>query len=339
MNGGESTYRYAIEHFTRDGRSLGQALVLPDFQPAREWAYFAAVRRGELPLVTAPACGEVVPIWCDDLGPPHCSGVRVLGTDFPSDYFRDAARQKARDYAKEGGDAGDAPALFRVHAYPCGSPPQAEPDPLGFGVETIPEPIAIGARELAERIASSEAAGAADPLDVPVFVEGAILRDVCALAEAAGALETGGVLVGRLERDPHSDEIFVDVTAQIPARQGEASESSFAFTPETWAAAHAALELRGSGELIVGWWHAHPYFCRSCPEDRRPACRFSRPFFSGDDVHLHRTCFPQAWQQALLVSERPDGERIPALFGWRMGRVTQRGFWRLRATEEGRCRG
>ena len=71
-------YRYALEHFTREGRPLGQARVTPDFGPAREWAYFEAVRRGSLPLVTAPAGGAVVPIWSGELGPPHVSGVRVL---------------------------------------------------------------------------------------------------------------------------------------------------------------------------------------------------------------------------------------------------------------------
>ena len=63
MSGTHESYRFALEHFAADGRRLGKAPVAPDFQPAREWAYFAAVRRGELPLVAAPADGEVAPLW------------------------------------------------------------------------------------------------------------------------------------------------------------------------------------------------------------------------------------------------------------------------------------
>ncbi len=337
------TYRFAVEHFSREGRTLGQALVTPDFQPARECARFEAARRGILPLVTEAAAGEIVPIWCDELGPPHCTGIRVLETDFSADYFLEAAQQKAGEYREKGEVRAGDPLWFRVCAYPAAAeePPPQHPAAVGFGVESLAEPIALGERSLAKMVASSEEVGDPDPHDAPVFVAAQVLREVQALSEQAGDVETGGVLVGRLDRDSEGSEIFAEVVAQIPARYAEACAASFAFTPDTWAAAHAALALRGRSELVLGWWHSHPHFCRSCPEEKRESCRFARPFFSADDVHLHRTCFPQAWQLALLVSELRGGERVPALFGWRMGRVVARSFRTLRqeGRKEGRCRG
>lgn len=340
-------YRYALEHFTGEGRSLGQTLVTPDFGPAREWAYFEAVRRGALPLVTAPAGGAVEPLWSDELGPPHLRGIRVAGSEFGSAYFLELAQRQAAAYVERGELARGDRYRYRVCAYPVEPEPEAAP---AFAVEALAEPIALGGGALAERLAASDAVGEHDALDAPVFVADLVLREVCALAEQAGELETGGVLFGRLHRDATAAEVFAEVTAQIPARHAEARGTSFAFTPETWAAADAALVLRGAGEIMLGWWHSHPWFCRRCPEERRRECVFAEPSFSAEDVHLHRTCFPQAWQLALLVSDLgalgsghgelgsghgPRG-RVPTLYGWRRGKVEERGFRKLRAREEER---
>ena len=326
------SYRFALEHFTRDGRRLGQSLVTPDFGPAREAAYFAAVRRGA-PLVTAPAGDAVAPVWSDELGPPHLSGIRVLESEFATEYFLELAQAKAVEYVASGELARGEAYRYRVCAYPAEPEPSAGPLP-DFGVEALAEPIALGERSLDELLAHAEPVGEADALDAPVFIAAEVVAEICELAQKAGELETGGVLVGRLHRDPLAPDVFAEVVAQIPARHAEARGTSFSFTPETWAAADAALALRGGHELMLGWWHSHPYFCRACPEERRRSCSFARPFFSAEDVHLHRTCFPQAWQLALLVSDLPETGPTPALFGWRMGKVTQRGFGLVGRAEE-----
>jgi hypothetical protein len=329
-------HRFALEHFAPDGRSLGQALVEPDFQPARECAYFAAVRRGALPLVTAPAEGEVAPVWSEELGPPHCSGVRVGGCDFSSAYFLDLAQQQAAVYVASGALARGDSYHYRVLAYPAvdAAAASASAAELEFGAEALADPIPLSEGGLGELLARSEAIDGSDPNDAPVFVAAGVVSECRQLAARAGDVEAGGVLVGRLHRDRLRPEVFVEVTAQIPARHAEARGASFAFTPETWAAADAAIALRGAEELTIGWWHSHPQFCRDCPPERWSACAFARPFFSAEDVHLHRTCFPRAWSIALLVSDLPDGGPTPALFGWRMGKVVRRGFGRLRPTPE-----
>ncbi len=339
MNQDHESYRFALEHFASDGRRLGQTLVAPDFQPARECATFSAVRRGTLPLVTAAADAAVAPVWSAELGPPHCSGFRVLETDFTSAYFLDLAQRQAAEYVEKGElERGDRYS-YRLCAYPAEGPdavPGASPSgELEFGVEPIAEPIALGECALDGFLARSEPIGESDALDAPVFVASEVIEQIRALAQRAGELETGGALVGLLHRDSQRPEVFVEITAQIPARHAEARGASFAFTPETWSAADAALALRGGREICVGWWHSHPMFCRACPEERWAACAFAQPFFSAEDQHLHRTCFPQAWQQALLVSDLPEKGLTPALFGWRQGRVVRRGYGLLhRETEK-----
>ena len=54
----DTSHRFAIEVSDETGRRLGQQAVVPDFQAAREDAYFAAVRRGLVEPVTAPARGR-----------------------------------------------------------------------------------------------------------------------------------------------------------------------------------------------------------------------------------------------------------------------------------------
>jgi proteasome lid subunit RPN8/RPN11 len=340
------SHRYALELSTADGRRLGQAAVEPDFQPAREWAYLEGVRRGLLPLVTAPATGAVAPLWCDELGPPYCRGIRVLASDpdgraqatseIPARYFAGLAREQAERHVARGDLAHGAAYRYRVCAYPTGSDrPRVgdEPDAAdGLRAQPLAEPIAVCESALGAFRDRSEPEDDLDEADAcaPVFVAREILDETCSLAGRAGDVETGGVLVGRLHRDSSHPEVFAEITAQIPARHAEAGAASFAFTPETWAAAHAAIELRGDGELVLGWWHSHPCFCRECPEERRRACLFRRPHFSAEDAHLHRACFPQAWQLALLVSDLPDAGPTPALFGWRRGVVARRGYRALR---------
>jgi proteasome lid subunit RPN8/RPN11 len=160
-----------------------------------------------------------------------------------------------------------------------------------------------------------------------VLVPAHVLDEILAHARQAGDVETGGILVGHLRRTPGaSRELYVEVTAQVPALHAESQTAKLTFTAETWSEAQSFLELRGRDELMVGWWHLHPHFCKACPPESRSDCVFARDFFSTEDVHLHRTCFSRAWQIALLASDHGGPEPSIALFSWRNGSVVQRGF-------------
>ncbi len=338
-------YRYTIEYFTRDGSRLGEVAVEPDFQPAREWTLFRAARRGRAPLVTAMAAGDVSPLWDDDLGAPYVSGIRVATCggedvehcDLSSAFSREVADAAVAFYRESGELETGESYCYRVRAYPAEEVDARDTAAMnGMRVEAAEHAISLAESVLDGFLARSAPQDTQNALDAPVFVANEVLAETLDLAERAGEFETGGVLVGRLHRDRVTPELFVEIAAQIPARHATAGRASFEFTPETWAAAHAAIALRGRDELILGWWHSHPRFCRNCPAERWRTCAFARPFFSPEDVHLHRTCFPQAYQQALLISDLPEAGHTPALFGWRAGQVSSRGFRVLTGEERSR---
>ena len=162
-----------------------------------------------------------------------------------------------------------------------------------------------------------------------MILQRAVLDEAIARAQAAGSLETGGVLLGRLARDSDSGDLLLEVTAQVPAVGALAEEASLRFTPGTWQAVQAALRLRHSGEHMVGWWHSHPHGvwpCRNCPPERRAVCPSNRAFFSTMDVAVHRTAFAGALNVSLLISFLEGAEPHHNLFGWHQGMVRERGY-------------
>ena len=70
------------------------------------------------------------------------------------------------------------------------------------------------------------------------------------------------------------------------------------------------MDLRGSSEQYVGFFHNHParYWCnKDCPPEARQQCPFNTPFFSGADCHLHRVAFSQPHCVALLITNAYTG--------------------------------
>jgi proteasome lid subunit RPN8/RPN11 len=291
------------------------------------------MRRGELPAVSAHPVGSIEPVWDAARGQPYCGAVRVsipadggngASVEIPTSYFAELAQKASSELVADGRlGAGDR---YRYRVCAEVSRTSRSGSRPGVAVAAIVTPIAVGEASLDQALANVEPRDDLDPDDAPVLIPRAVLTEVERLAADAGELETGGVLVGQLLRDIDAPEIFVAVSAQIPARHARPSRMGFEFTPETWADARTALRLRDRGEEILGWWHSHPLFCRSCPPESRRLCRFARPFFSLDDRHLHRTVFERAHQVALLVSDLPDEGQRSALFAWRRGRIMRRGF-------------
>lgn len=362
----EAPHRYAIDYFKRDGTHLGPIPIEPDFQTAKDWTYFIGVRGGKLPAVTAAAEGRVSPLWCEDRGAPYCRGIRVearaighgipsgtggdvvsVSCEFPKSFFKAYAERASQKWVAEGKLAAGERYTYFVCAYPLSPAATSMRASLlgtngsnGFDVEVVADPLPLYESELQRfRERATKVAGhSPDELDrdaqpeLPVFFAEAVIEEASALAAQTRDRETGGVLVGRLHRDVSQPEIFIEIVAQIPARHAEASGTSFSFTPETWGAAAAAIELRGRNELVLGWWHFHPLFCDpKCPKERRKACYLARPFFSADDIHLHRVCFPQPYQVALLISDLPDPGLTPAVFGWRSGVLSPRDYFTIAA--------
>lgn len=331
-------HKFMLEMHTADGDVLGRTPVEMDWQPAFEFAHFQAIREGRLPAVTVSPPSAIEPVWDSKSGQPFISGVLVVldaadgepcSAVVHTDYFNAAARDASAQYVEDGRLKAGETFRYRVTAFAVDAPPPETPPGPGLEMEAVAQPLSIIDTPLSEFLDKAVLVGQNDPDDVPVFVPHELVEQARALVNEAGDLETGGVLLGRLHRDTlHRDVIFIELTAQIPARHTRREATKLTFTPETWAAAQAVLDLRGAGESIEGWWHSHPNWCRDCDPQRQKVCPLGGIFFSADDVSVQRTVFFRAHHLGLLLTNRSAGI-VPSLFGWRRGTVASRAFHML----------
>jgi len=353
MSGHGPQYRYAIEVYKRDpAEHLGSVPVAQDFGPALEWANFEAARKDPgRPVVLDAEQGEIEPRWDAKLGQPYLSGLRAIIApddrpatvlDLPLTYFNGLAKAASVGLVKAGKLQVGEVFAYLVCAYPAGEQSsaagQSHQTTPAFSVRPAAVELAVGRRPLGELLARSTPQGPNDDGQMPVFIPRQVLDETISLMGLAGAMETGGILIGRLHRD---GDLFLEVTAQIPAEEAQQELTRLTFNRETWTATDRAISLRGKGEMYVGWWHTHPsgHWCEKCPAETRRQCKIagklSGGFFSAHDVALHQAVFPRAYSVALVISDgcqegAADG---PAwwLYGWRYGMVLPRDFYVLGA--------
>jgi hypothetical protein len=337
------TYRYSLDLLAEDGSFLGQVGIEPDWEPALECAAFAAVRRGLLPAVSMPAPGAVEPVWDAQRGRPFVAAFRVRidgfdqtdATPLPVTYLLPLARQASAAFVDKGTLRAGETFLYRVNAFAVAPQASAANGAAAFEVEEVATPLPLDDRPLAPFLDASVLWGEAPGEDeLPVFVPRRVLDEAVARARENPEVEIGSILVGKLHRDRAAREIFLEVTAQIPAQHALSHATKLTFTAETWAAAEAAIALRGRGEIMCGFFHDHLDWCRNCPIENRRRCTISNAFFSADDVHLHRVCFGRAFQVALLISDNINTGMTWSLYGWRQGTVQRRGFHILENHDE-----
>jgi len=351
MAGTPFAYQYTIEMYRcrQPPEHVGTASVVPDFGPIEEWAKLQAVRRGPSCSLNLDA-GEVrtEPRWDETLGAPYLEAIRatVLNNgsppqtfEIPLTFFQGAARSASSQLVDKGALEKGELFNYLVCAYVRDGPgdvPRGD-ESVRFSVEAVAEPLVLGDGYIERCLAESRACGSESESeeDLPVFMPQYVLDEVWDTMRSAGPIETGGILIGHLRRDVAREELFLEVSAQVPAQHAEQELTRLTFTPETWAAVDAAIALRGRKEMQVGWWHSHPAgeWCNACPPDVQAQCKASGKssgdFFSAHDVALHRTVFPRAYNVALLITESchaPARGPVWRLFGWRYGMVAARGF-------------
>ena len=339
----DDAYLYSLELF-RDGDRAAEPLatqaVAVDFSPAKEWAVFQRCRQvgGEAAILDTSQA-MIVPRWHESLGKPYLDGVEVqvtAGDDppltfrIPLTYFKDVAQEAATTLVEKGQLEETDTYQYQVCAFPRELPSNDNLDESkqDFTVESIVAPLKLVSCSLSAFVAQSTSSGTSTGDCFPVFLPQYILDETTALMRSAGVNETGGVLIGHLRSDDTSQEIFAEVTAQIPARHTEQSSTRLKFTADTWADVAAALKIRAAGERYLGWWHSHnaKAWCKDCPVENRRQCKLSGEFFSSHDAALHRTCFPKAYSVALVISDSYANGLTWPLFGWHHGMVVQRGF-------------
>ena len=370
------THRWVAE-ILRDGSApvLTGELSL-DWIPALEWAHLQRVRRDAGAPTALPSAARLCPAWDSTAGTPYVTHVNVrfdasgpqpapapgASSDaepaqrIPLAYFAGAVQRAVTDMV-ERGQVGDGDEYqWRICAYPVARAAFAsteQADDASFDVvETTDGARLPEVRDLEALLARSVHHGPCDAnsaaADLLVLFAPAVLREAAAAATAAGTLETGGVLLGKLARvsqesgqaggqsggqeSARAGELVLQISAQVPAREAIADDASLRFTADTWAAVHAAIRLRRADEQILGWWHSHPaalWLCRNCPPERRAGCASNRAFFSTMDCGFHRTAFQAAHHVALLLSFLDDPAPRFDLFGWRHGLVCARGWHTL----------
>jgi len=331
-------YSYAVHVLREDDSAVAQVPIEVDWEPAREWMRFLALRRGHAPAEAFALDSAIEPLWHAERGAPYLAGFRArvaadgsaeLWHDFKTGYFAAPARAVSARLVAEGTlREGD-----RIRCLPVAFPRDVEPASAAPTVRLNARPAApsmpVHAGALGDLLGRSVAHGRAqDGDDTPLFVPRTVLDEAGALAGAAEAKETGGILVGHLHRDAAVAQVFAEVTAQIPATHAEADRARLSFTAQVWTDVRAALALRDRGEIMLGWWHSHPVreWCKDCPEEKRPDCALAADFFSEHDRALHRTVFPRAYSVALVVNDVALDAPTFSLFGWRSGLIAPRGF-------------
>lgn len=347
----ESQFGFALKLLKKDGQPLrrhgtGEPLapipVQADFAPAVAWARFDAFRRGAIPREAS--CRTVVePSWDSTLGDPYIRGFRVRlyqddkrdEVSFPVDYFLSKAQELSTAFVRSGDLQAGESFLYVAMAYRV--PAQGPRNPSGDAPvrriavrrRTLSRPPPLASSALSAWEARAVPTDKQVEGDLPLFVPQPVLDVVAQRTRAAGALETGGFLLGFLHRCTDSGSLFLEVTAQIDAQFAHGELTRLTFPAETFRAARATAVDRGAGELLVGWWHCHNYLmesCRSCAGEKKKACGVRADFFSEDDAVLHRTCFLDQSSVALVSSNSPCAGLTWGLFGWRRGVIARRGF-------------
>jgi hypothetical protein len=330
----QTYYQFVMELFDGTGAALGREPFEPDMLPARECARFEAIRLQMLPDMTAVAVVRFEPVWSERSGRPYVEGLRAgigghdgrtLNLDFPKTYFNHDAQRVSDRYVIDGRLRSADVFYYKVAAFAASGP---KSDTAATDAEEISQPLEIRDTPIEQLRSDSVVVDSSVEGDAPVFLRHEALSQAKGICAAAGNVEVGGILLGRLHRDTVDRHLlFIEITGQVPAEHTVQRFTRLTFTADTWAAARTALRLRGCREQMLGWFHLHPDFCkvRQCDAAKREKCELAGIFFSTDDCALHRTVFPMPQHLALLISDR-GGSLVPAVFGWRRGAIVQRGF-------------
>jgi hypothetical protein len=327
-------YRFVLEIKTASGAVVHRSALDPDWEPALQGTRLAGLRTLNVWHHDDDAAPVVEPVW-EERGPPTParlrvrmrSGDREWCEEFTTnEYFGEAARAVIAAQLAAGELGADDQVRYSVSAYTVDGHAHANGG-RRLSIVDRPQPLDVRDRDFSARAVGASARGDEDPGDLEVVVPQAVLDQVCALTTAAGSNETGGILLGHLCRHDSRADVGLEVTAQVPARHTVAETEKLTFTSETWTDVRSAVALRNEGELMVGWWHSHPAFswCAKCPIEAQRVCRFARGFLSADDKALHRSVFPAAFTQALVVTNSAAG-LDSRMFGWRNGVLKPRGF-------------
>ncbi len=331
------SYQMRLEYFQLDGTSVLEVpLGKQDFARAIEFAFFAGLRRGRFTEYAPPhAEARIEPCFAARARKsPLAAGFSVVlptpagdehRVEFGAEFLKSHAQRILVDRVLTG-EVEPGTIQFRLAAYLDDSTPAR--GGMTFDADEPCVPIQhIARRSLGKSVAWD---GPGD--DLPVLIPRHVLDEAVELAQEAPDREVGGFLLGHLCRDEETNELFLLVTAHVPAEGTEATGTSVTFTSQTWVRAREVVDWRGEREVFAGWVHSHPFrFCAKCPNPPKPECVDKVLFFSSEDHFLMEVTFAQPFMVALQTAVEPRLEQVLGhlpvrLYGWRDGAIVPRGF-------------
>ncbi|MBL8829232.1 MAG: Mov34/MPN/PAD-1 family protein [Planctomycetaceae bacterium] len=282
---------------------------------------------------------QIVPHFADALQ-PSCVGFDVsdrTGSDessitFDNDYFQHRVLSIAATLQREGKVAIGASLAYFLEAHADDEERQSSTPEIKIG--TPRALISIGERARADW-------GASEPWDspsadqMPMLLSRRVIDEIVAEAAATPEREIGGLLIGRLWREPTGDLYGVITAAVSGASTMTGDAVSVTFTPETLRKGRTFLASRSAdhpGEQILGQYHSHPHgLCQDCPLIPPPECLDKIFFASLQDHHLMSSTFDQPFMVGLVVGVEPRlaqglGHAPIRMFGWQRGVLKPRGF-------------
>jgi len=184
------------------------------------------------------------------------------------------------------------------------------------------------------------ALAATESLHHPVFFEQHALERAERIARKGArckpAIETGGLLNGRLCWCPDSHVFYVVIDDVIEASHAEGTTYSMTFSPQTWERIRVVLEARRRhaatrDQCLIGQVHGHNFIpfddqqgqtCDGCPA--QGTCNLSTAYLSEDDRRWCRAVFPKMpWQGSLIFGLTPRREPVRSFYG-QVGTVLER---------------
>ena len=339
------TFCFRLEFTDDEAKPVAsETLRLADFHRAISETHFTAFRQGLMPSFNpVPEQARIEPLFRSAGPPARTDGFRVTIArpggeeycqEFGAGYLAARASRQQKRIKREHDWPAEKSLYFMLCAYLDIVPPE---QPRRGLVDAGPDQVSLqlGTRGHAD-FGVTATWDEPQPADMPVLVGQSLLAEACNEAAEHPQREIGGLVLGTLHRDPTSGALFLEITCLVSGEgTTPATATSVTFTPDSFARARDMIRLRsrsGTPEMIVGWYHSHPFrFCEQCPLPAPPECLQKVLFYSADDLNVMESAFYQPDHVGLLAAVEPRitpaiGHLPVKLFGWRNGETVARGF-------------
>jgi proteasome lid subunit RPN8/RPN11 len=338
-------YRLFLELHDKAGKNQHQFEIkclsncLEDFK-------FSAYRDGMLKNDGLDVSCHLEPVWEREGENPYCAGFRLrMHTGeatyskeyskrvFKYEVYRVVSELLRKQKLTEGMELDYRLAMFHKDQVTGRRDRDIEDPRLSF--EAVREPLPIVEASLETSLPDST-----DPATTEVWIADQVLNEMIEYVLQNKEQERAGFLIGHLCQDPATKKVFAVCPAQVAARldngaafptESGSSLTHFQFSPEVFFEVQRVIALRKKNELVLGWYHSHPWPF-SCQKGDQ--CECTSVFFSTADFQVMEAAFGAPYQVAIVIGRASlqDMKATPQMYGWKDGLVQPRPFRRFDAS-------